>query len=69
MNDEFGEDADHWREAATFNEGSWWPLWEKWLAKRSGRWIKAREPGDSDHPSLEPAPGSYVKIKANQADQ
>ena len=69
VNDEFGEDADHWREAATFNEGSWWPLWEKWLAKRSGRWIKAREPGDSDHPSLEPAPGSYVKIKANQADQ
>ncbi|MFZ5963380.1 PHA/PHB synthase family protein [Thalassococcus sp. BH17M4-6] len=69
INDEFGEDADHWMEAAAFNEGSWWPRWESWLSKRSGRWTAARKPGDSKYPSLCPAPGTYVLAKANQKDQ
>ncbi len=50
-----------WLEQATFHEGSWWPRWDKWLAKRSGKKVPAREPGDSTHPALCPAPGTYVQ--------
>ncbi|UWR94747.1 class I poly(R)-hydroxyalkanoic acid synthase [Phaeobacter inhibens] len=57
-------DADTWREGATFNEGSWWPRWESWLKKRSGKQVPARDPGDSQHPPLTPAPGDYVRVKA-----
>ncbi|WP_439122589.1 PHA/PHB synthase family protein [Marivita sp.] len=53
-----------WLASADFTEGSWWPVWEKWISKRSGKWIKAREIGDKSHPSLAPAPGTYVLIKA-----
>ncbi|WP_193142519.1 MULTISPECIES: PHA/PHB synthase family protein [unclassified Meridianimarinicoccus] len=52
--------ADEWLSGADFNEGSWWPRWEEWLKKKSGRMVEAREPGDSDHPVLGPAPGTYV---------
>ncbi|MGR3758954.1 PHA/PHB synthase family protein [Roseobacteraceae bacterium NS-SX3] len=55
---------DDWLEGATFNEGSWWPRWEAWLKKRSGKQVEAREPGDSDNPPLIPAPGDYVRAKA-----
>ncbi len=54
-------DADAWREAATFNEGSWWPRWTEWLGKKSGRQVAAREAGGPEHPVLCPAPGTYVK--------
>ena len=54
-----------WKDSADFNEGSWWPTWEKWLAKRSGAMIEARKPGDSKHPILGPAPGTYVVAKPN----
>ncbi|MEX3016332.1 PHA/PHB synthase family protein [Gymnodinialimonas hymeniacidonis] len=53
--------AEDWLEAADYNEGSWWPRWEAWLAKRSGAMIKAREPGADGHEILAPAPGTYVK--------
>ncbi|PZQ96761.1 MAG: class I poly(R)-hydroxyalkanoic acid synthase [Cereibacter sphaeroides] len=52
--------ADEWRGAADFHQGSWWPRWSEWLAKRSGAKIAARIPGDSEHPVLAAAPGSYV---------
>jgi len=53
-----------WEEGAAFHEGSWWPRWETWLKKRSGKQIKARKPGDSSHPALADAPGTYIEIKA-----
>jgi polyhydroxyalkanoate synthase len=56
-------DPDQWRAGASFHPGSWWPLWGAWLAERSGRRIKAREPGDSQHPVLAPAPGTYVSAE------
>jgi polyhydroxyalkanoate synthase len=65
-NDDLSLAPDDWLEGATFNEGSWWPRWENWLNKRSGKMIPARQPGDSDHPSLAPAPGTYVRIKASE---
>ncbi|WP_147105108.1 alpha/beta hydrolase [Tateyamaria sp. syn59] len=57
---------DHvaWKATADFNEGSWWPRWGAWLKKRGGAMVKAREPGDSKHPVLEDAPGTYVTVKA-----
>ncbi|WP_170465131.1 PHA/PHB synthase family protein [Ruegeria arenilitoris] len=58
-------DADTWLKEATFHEGSWWPRWEAWLKKRSGKQIPARDTGDSKHPSLAPAPGTYVRVKAS----
>ena len=45
---------------ATFHAGSWWPRWGEWLAARSGKKVAARVPGDSVHPVLGTAPGSYV---------
>ncbi|MCR9126027.1 MAG: class I poly(R)-hydroxyalkanoic acid synthase [Rhodobacteraceae bacterium] len=65
-NTDLSLDADAWQEAAIFHEGSWWPRWESWLSKRSGKKIEARTPGDADHPSLCPAPGTYVAMKANR---
>ncbi len=59
-------DAEDWLKDADFHEGSWWPMWGAWLKKRSGKQVPARETGDSEHPSLCPAPGSYVLLRANR---
>ncbi|MGR3502937.1 PHA/PHB synthase family protein [Pseudaestuariivita sp.] len=63
-NEDLSGDQDAWQADADFHEGSWWPRWEAWIAPRSGKMVGARTPGDEDHPVLEAAPGSYVKIKA-----
>jgi len=55
-----------WREGATFTEGSWWPRWRDWLARRSGAQVAARSPGDGGHAVLCPAPGFYVTAKPNE---
>ncbi len=60
-------DASQWMEAATFNEGSWWPTWEAWLKKRSGKQVPARALGNEAFPALLAAPGSYVKTRATPA--
>jgi len=33
--DEPSIDADTWQAAMPVQEGSWWPIWQGWLAKRS----------------------------------
>ncbi|MEP2534007.1 class I poly(R)-hydroxyalkanoic acid synthase [Shimia sp.] len=58
--------SEDWMEGATFHEGSWWPRWDKWLSSRSGKQIPARDFGDSEHPVLGDAPGTYVKVKATR---
>ncbi|GLS86924.1 class I poly(R)-hydroxyalkanoic acid synthase [Cypionkella aquatica] len=58
-------DPDAWMASATFNQGSWWPRWGAWLAAQSGDQIDARVPGDSGHPVLCAAPGSYVTAQPN----
>jgi len=65
-NTDLSSEADAWMEGAEFHAGSWWPRWQDWLKKRSGKQVPARDPGDSQHPSLEPAPGLYVKVKASR---
>ncbi|WP_135503667.1 PHA/PHB synthase family protein [Roseovarius aestuariivivens] len=64
-NSDLPDTPEAWLKGAVDHEGSWWPRWEEWLRKRSGAKIKAREPGDSEHPPLAPAPGTYVKKKAS----
>jgi polyhydroxyalkanoate synthase len=56
--------ADAWLEGATHEEGSWWPDWLAWLARKSGRQVPARDPATGPLPPLEDAPGSYVKVRA-----
>ncbi len=64
-NDAVTGSADDWKAGATYNEGSWWPRWSEWLSRRSGAKVEARQPGDSDHPVLGPAPGTYVIADPN----
>jgi polyhydroxyalkanoate synthase len=53
------EKASDWLAAATKNEGSWWPLWTKWLdGKGSGKKVAARKIEDG----IEPAPGTYATM-------
>ncbi|MCC6009101.1 MAG: alpha/beta fold hydrolase, partial [Rhodobacteraceae bacterium] len=54
-----------WRAEATFHPGSWWPRWEEWLRRRSGRMVPARITGSAEHPPLGPAPGDYVKRRTS----
>ena len=64
INADLSLDAADWMAGAEFHEGSWWPRWEGWLKRRSGKKIAARAPGDSSHPVLCDAPGTYVRVKA-----
>ncbi len=56
--------ADAWLEGAEQHEGSWWPHWNAWLKKKSGRKSASpRVPGAGAYPVIEPAPGRYVKVR------
>ncbi len=63
-NDDLSLSAAGWMDGADYTQGSWWPRWEGWLKRRSGKKVAARKPGDSSHPVLVDAPGTYVAIKA-----
>ncbi len=53
------ETAEQWLETATRHEGSWWPEWQAWLVRDGAARVKARKPKNE----LEPAPGSYVRMR------
>lgn len=55
--------ADDWLVDAEEHPGSWWPAWFKWLKKRSGKKIPARDMPEEDYGS---APGAYVKRRLEQ---
>ncbi len=59
-NEDLSLSSDGWLKTAEFHEGSWWPHWEAWLAKRSGAQVPARVPGAGGCDILAPAPGTYV---------
>jgi polyhydroxyalkanoate synthase len=63
-NTDLSLDYKTWADTAEFHEGSWWPRWGAWLKKRAGAQVPARDPGDSAHPILCDAPGTYVTVKA-----
>jgi polyhydroxyalkanoate synthase len=61
-----GLDAQAWLDGATEVPGSWWPQWAAFLAEHGGKDVKAKaKPGNARYPALEPAPGRYVKAKAD----
>lgn len=58
--------ANAWFEGATEHKGSWWPEWAKFLAEHGGADVKARaKPGNTRYRPIEPAPGRYVKVRAD----
>lgn len=59
-NPELGLTPDDWLLDADKHEGSWWPRWDSWLSQKSGKKVKARQPGGKNHPVLGTAPGTYV---------
>ena len=53
-----------WQADAVEHPGSWWEHWSTWLGARSGKQIPARDPAKGLLKPIEPAPGSYVKVKS-----
>ncbi|MES3025412.1 MAG: class I poly(R)-hydroxyalkanoic acid synthase [Pseudomonadota bacterium] len=57
---------DAWLDGATEHKGSWWPEWAAFLAEHGGKDVKARTKlGNAQHKPVEPAPGRYVKVRAD----
>jgi len=60
-----GDDAQAWLASATETPGSWWNHWIKWLAPKSGKPVASRKRlGNAKYKPIEPAPGRYVKVRA-----
>jgi poly[(R)-3-hydroxyalkanoate] polymerase subunit PhaC len=59
-------DADAWLQRAEEKPGSWWPHWAAWLESHKGGARKApKKAGNARFRPIEPAPGRYVREKAN----
>ena len=60
-----GDDAEAWLAAAKEVPGSWWTHWMKWLKLHAGKAVAApKRLGNTRHKPIEPAPGRYVKVRA-----
>jgi polyhydroxyalkanoate synthase len=58
--------AEKWMDGATEQAGSWWPQWAAFLAEHGGKDVKPKAtPGNSKYKAIEPAPGRYVKVRAD----
>jgi polyhydroxyalkanoate synthase len=66
-NEKLTADPDTWLKRAAYHEGSWWPDWGRWITAHGGGEVPARQPGSGKLPSIEDAPGSYVKVRAAAA--
>ncbi len=65
-NDKAAATADAWMSGAKEHPGSWWPEWADFLSKHAGKRVKApRRLGSEEYKEIEPAPGRYVKVKAD----
>jgi polyhydroxyalkanoate synthase len=56
---------DAWLRGATEHKGSWWPDWQRWVASKGGKKVKARIPGSGKLKVIENAPGSYAKVRSD----
>jgi polyhydroxyalkanoate synthase subunit PhaC len=64
VNEELGESAEAWLQNAKEMPGSWWNDWAQWLSQYAGEQLPApAQCGSAVFPPLEPAPGSYVKVR------
>ncbi|RFP13795.1 MULTISPECIES: class I poly(R)-hydroxyalkanoic acid synthase [unclassified Duganella] len=60
------QDGEAWMAGATENPGSWWPEWAAFLAEHGGKDVKPKaKPGNARYHAIEPAPGRYVKVRAD----
>jgi polyhydroxyalkanoate synthase len=58
--------AEEWLAGAEEHKGSWWPEWAKFLAENGGEQVPApAQPGNERYQPTEPAPGRYVKVRAD----
>jgi polyhydroxyalkanoate synthase len=58
--------SDAWFEGAAEHPGSWWPEWAAFLNDNGGKKVKPKaKPGNAKYKAIEPAPGRYVKVKAD----
>jgi polyhydroxyalkanoate synthase len=57
---------EEWLRGASAVKGSWWPVWNDWVAEFSGGEVEARTPGCGKLTPLEDAPGSYVRMRAGE---
>lgn len=66
LNEDYGGEPDQWLDHAESHPGSWWPHWDAWLdAHGNGKQVKApKKPGSKQHPALEPAPGTYARMRS-----
>lgn len=64
-NDHVAGSAEEWLSGAKEHPGSWWPEWAGFLAKHAGKQVAApRKFGSANYKPIEPAPGRYVKVRA-----
>jgi polyhydroxyalkanoate synthase len=59
--DETPGNPDQWLDNAKEHAGSWWPHWLKWMGQYKGKSVPAR----AIKKAIEPAPGSYVKVRSD----
>ncbi|MEO7762186.1 MAG: class I poly(R)-hydroxyalkanoic acid synthase, partial [Casimicrobiaceae bacterium] len=57
------DSPDEWLQGASPHEGSWWGDWRSWLKDTLGPQVAARVPGKGKLKVIEPAPGSYAKLR------
>ncbi|WP_085318208.1 class I poly(R)-hydroxyalkanoic acid synthase [Derxia lacustris] len=61
---DFPATPQEWFDGATSVVGSWWPNWSTWLDQFGGGKVAAPAAlGSRSYTPLEPAPGSYVKVR------
>jgi polyhydroxyalkanoate synthase len=66
-NDHAATTAEEWLSGAKEHPGSWWTEWDAFLAKHAGKQVAApRKFGNAQYAPIEPAPGRYVKVKADK---
>ncbi len=64
-NDQTIHDAHSWLNTATEHPGSWWPEWAAFLTEHAGKQVTAPSKlGNARNKPIEPAPGRYVKARA-----
>ncbi len=59
-----GADLAAWMKKAREHPGSWWPHWQAWIEKHDKRRVSAKRPRGRKLEAIEPAPGSYVRVRA-----
>ena len=67
ISESYPAQAEDWLGGAAEQRGSWWPTWSQWLERFKGTPREApAQTGSATYAAIEPAPGRYVKEKAER---